>query len=85
MLVKVFNNLWRTSTAKVAILRIDFLTPEYLDFLSYKLFPGYGYVYITRTRKPESGYLNLSNMMLLAVLVALSFCFVEVLNNGGSL
>jgi hypothetical protein len=39
MLVKVFNNLWRTSTTKVAILRIGFLTPEYLDFLSYKLFP----------------------------------------------
>jgi hypothetical protein len=39
MLVKVFNNLWRTSTAKVAILWSVFSCLSILDFLSYKLFP----------------------------------------------
>ena len=34
MLVKVFNNQWRTSTAEVTIYSlIGFLTPEYLEFL----------------------------------------------------
>jgi hypothetical protein len=39
MLVKVFNNLWRTSTAKVTILWSVFSLRNILDFLSYKLFP----------------------------------------------
>jgi hypothetical protein len=43
---------------------IGLLTPEYLGFLKLQVVPdlrvGYGYVYITRTRKPEPGYLNLS-------------------------
>ena len=60
MLVKVFNNLWRTSTAKATILSLVFSRRNILDFLSYNrsMIYGYGYVYITRTRKP--GYLNLS-------------------------
>jgi hypothetical protein len=39
MLVKVFNNLWRTWTAKVTILWSVFTTRNILDFLSYKSFP----------------------------------------------
>jgi hypothetical protein len=39
MLVKVFNNLWRTSTAKVAILSLVFSRRNILDFLCYKSFP----------------------------------------------
>ena len=39
MLVKVFNNLWRTSTAKVTILSLVFSRRNILDFLSYKSFP----------------------------------------------
>jgi hypothetical protein len=39
MLVKVFNNLWRTSTAKVTILSLVFSRQNILDFLSYKSFP----------------------------------------------
>jgi hypothetical protein len=40
MLVKVFNNLWRTSTAKVTILLLVFSRRNILDFLSYKSFAG---------------------------------------------
>ena len=39
MLVKVFNNLWRTSTVKVTILSLVFSWRNILDFLSYKSFP----------------------------------------------
>jgi hypothetical protein len=39
-LVKVFNNLWRTLTAKVTILSLVFSRRSNLDFLSYKSFPG---------------------------------------------
>ena len=39
MLVKVFNNLWRTSTAKVTILSLVFSRRNILDLLSYKSFP----------------------------------------------
>jgi hypothetical protein len=39
MLVKVFNNLWRTSTVKVTILSLVFSRRNILDFLSYKSFP----------------------------------------------
>ena len=39
MLVKVFNNLWRASTAKVTIVSLVFSRRNILDFLSYKSFP----------------------------------------------
>ena len=39
MLVKVFNNLWRTSTVKVTTLSLVFSRRNILDFLSYKSFP----------------------------------------------
>jgi hypothetical protein len=65
MLVKVFNNLWRTSTVKVTILSLVFSRRNILDFLSYKSFPDLRvrvHVYITCTHKPEPGYLSLSNV-----------------------
>jgi hypothetical protein len=66
MLVKVFNNLWPTSTAKVTILSLVFSRRNILDFLSYKSFPDLRVrVRVTRTRKPEPWYLNLSNNGLL--------------------
>jgi hypothetical protein len=54
----------RTSTAKVTILWSVFARRNILDFLSYKSFLDLRVrvrVYHPYTRKPEPGYLNLSN------------------------
>jgi hypothetical protein len=44
---------------------IGFLMPEYLGFLKLQVIPRFPvYVYITHTRKPQPGYLNLSNVIV---------------------
>ena len=62
---------------------IGFLTPEYLGFLKLLVIPqftGTGTcMYITRTRKPESGYLNLSNVHL--ILRDVTDCKISPYNN----
>jgi hypothetical protein len=44
---------------------IGFHTPEYLGFLKLQVVPRFTgtCTYITHTRKPEPGYLNLSNRL----------------------